>query len=154
MTRLSMDDTMKKLLLRLQEGLLISVAPYKALSQELGVEEGETIKRLGWLRRKGYLRRIGFSMNTRKLGLTSTLVALSVPPRRIAKAQKVIAAYGNITHNYLRCHRLNMWFTLTASSKKMLGETLKRLKQELMADELISLPTKEVFKLRFRLHAV
>lgn len=151
-SRIKMDDINKKLLLRLQEGIGISQHPFKDLSQELGVPEEEVIARLSRFREKGILRRIGFSLNTRKLGLFSTLIGCRIPQKEITRAQKVIAGYGNITHNYLRKHRLNMWFTLSAASKKKLAKILTRLKHELRVAEIVSLPTEKVFKLRFRLN--
>lgn len=150
--RINIDNINKKLLSRLQEGIGISQHPFKDLAQELGLSEEEVITRLNRLREKKILRRIGFSLNTRKLGLSSTLVGCKIPLEKIARAQQVIANYGNITHNYLRKHRLNMWFTLSAVSKKNISEILARLKDELGAEEMVSLPTQKVFKLKFQLH--
>lgn len=115
--------------------------------------EKDVMARLTQLNKKGVLRRIGFSFDTRKLGLSSTLVACKIPRKKIARASKIISANTNVTHNYQRRHRFNMWFTLSAASREKLDAILAGMKNQLGADELISLPTKNVFKLRFRLNA-
>ncbi|MBF0521957.1 MAG: Lrp/AsnC family transcriptional regulator [Candidatus Omnitrophica bacterium] len=149
----TLDEVMKKILFRLQEGLPISPRPYKELADELGLSEEEMVARLSWLQEEGFLKRINFSFDLNKLGVVSTLVGCRIPKKNINMAQKVINAYGNITHNYLRKHRLNMWFTLSAKSRKRLQTEVARLREELMAEEIVSLPTQKVHKLRFRLHA-
>jgi siroheme decarboxylase len=148
-----MDKTMEKLLQGLQEGLPLNPQPFAGLASDLSLTQAEVINRLIWLREKGILRRIGFSFNNRKLGLTSTLVGLNVPESGINHASKVINKCANISHNYLRRHRLNMWFTLTAASDKQLSATLNSLQKRLKVDELINLPTAKTHKLRFQLHA-
>lgn len=149
-----MDEAMKKILFSAQDGIPICSRPYKQLGKDAGLKEAEVISRIESLRNNGLLKRIDFSLNTQRLGLVSTLVGCRIPRKKIAKASSVIASYGNITHNYLRKHRLNMWFTLSSSSKKKLEGTLRALKEELGAEELVSLPTERLFKLRFRLNAL
>lgn len=148
-----LDKATKKLLFSAQEGIPICSRPYKELGKQTGFSEEEVISRLEYLRDKRLLKRIDFSMDTRRLGLVSTLVGCRIPAKDIACAARTIASYGNITHNYLRRHRLNMWFTLSASSKKRLNVILRALKQDLRAEELVSLPTEKLFKLRFRISA-
>lgn len=148
------DAVTNKLLLSLQEGMPISAYPYRSLAEELGLSEDEVINRVRQLKRRGLLKRVGLSLNTQKLGLASTLVACRIPKKEIARVKQLINACGNITHNYLRKHRLNMWFTVSAASERKLNDTVMMLKKKMTAKEMVSLPTQKVFKLRFRLHAV
>lgn len=150
-SRFGMDTKMKKLVLCLQDGIPICAQPYALLGEKTSLSEAEVIARIEWLRKKKIVKRMDVSMDTRALGIESTLVGCKIPARMIAKAAKVIAAYGNITHNYLRRHRLNMWFTLSAASKEKLDDILAGLAKDLRAEEMVSLPTEEVFKLRLRL---
>ncbi|MBF0479889.1 MAG: Lrp/AsnC family transcriptional regulator [Candidatus Omnitrophica bacterium] len=147
-----MDKKNKQILAGLQKGLPITIQPFQQFSDDLGLPEKEVITRIDWLRKKAFLRRIGFSFNTHKLGLVSTLVACKIPKNNINHAQKVIMGCANITHNYLRKHRLNMWFTFTASSPKKLKNGLIKLKKDLKTDEMVSLPTEKILKLRFALN--
>ena len=148
----SMNETMKKLLLRVQQGMPISSRPYRDLGQETGLSENEVIAHLAKMRKSGLLKRVDFCIDTQKLGLVSTLVGCRIPKNNISRARKVLHAHGNVSHNYLRRHRLNMWFTLSAASRKRLKSTLAKIKKELAAQELASLPTQEVYKLKFQLN--
>lgn len=148
-----MNPTMKKLVARLQDGLPISESPYSELSKEMGLSEQTVIGYLGRLRRSGLLKRIDFSFDTQRLGLVSTLVGCRISKENIAKAKKVIDGRLNISHNYLRRHRLNMWFTLSARSRAQLDSQVIDLGRELKAEEIVSLPTKKMFKLRFKFNA-
>ena len=153
MKNLIMDEKMKDLLRLAQEGMKISGRPYRDLGNEIGLSEDEVISRLTALRKSGLLKRMDISIDTRKLGLTSTLVACRIPKKDIQNAKKVLDTHGNITHNYLRKHRLNMWFTLSAISKKKLDHALVKIKNNLEPKEIVSLPTEKVYKLKLQLHA-
>lgn len=146
-----MDEEMKRFLLRMQLGFPISRRPYRDLGKEVGSSEGEVIRRLKALQKSGLLKRVDFCIDTRKLGLVSTLVACRIPGENILKAKKVLDACKNVTHNYLRSHRLNMWFTLSAASQGKLTRVLAGIKNELAPQELVSLPTQKVYKLTFQL---
>lgn len=147
-----MNERMKKLLLRIQEGMPISVRPYRDLGEEVGLSESEAITYLAGLRRSGLLKRMDFCIDARRLGSVSTLVACRISKEDIPKAKKILDACNNVTHNYLRRHRLNMWFTLSAASSRKLNGTLGAIKDALAPLEFVSLPTERVYKLRFQLH--
>jgi len=120
----------------------------------MGLSENEIVMRLAWLKQKRLLKKIDLAFDTRMLGLKSTLVGCSIPEKKIARAGSVIDSCGNISHNYTREHRLNMWFTVSAASGQKLKKVLSRLENELAAEKMVSLPTQKVFKLRFRLDAL
>ncbi|MBF0477899.1 MAG: Lrp/AsnC family transcriptional regulator [Candidatus Omnitrophica bacterium] len=147
-----MDPKTTEILSALQNGLPICAQPFQALADQVGLTEQDVISRIEWLCKNKYLKRVGFSFNTHKLGLVSTLAACQIPKNDLNRCQKVIAACGNITHNYLRKHSLNMWFTVTAPSKSKLAVILDKLKHDLKIEEIISLPTEKLYKLRFKLN--
>ena len=60
------------------------------------------------------IRRLGANFTSRKLGYTSTLVAVRVAPDKLEIFVAVVNRYPGVTHNYLRRHRYNVWFTLIA----------------------------------------
>ena len=147
-----MNEIAKKLLSRAQQGMPISSRPYRDLGSEIGLPENEVIVYLTRMRKSGLLKRVDFCIDTRKLGLVSTLVACRISRKNIHKAKNFLDAYGNVTHNYIRKHRMNMWFTLSAASKKKLNSALAEIKNELAAQEIVSLPTQKVYKLKFQLN--
>jgi ssRNA-specific RNase YbeY (16S rRNA maturation enzyme) len=53
-----------------------------------------------------------------------------------------------VTHNYLRKHRFNVWFTLIAESEARLADILQEIRETSGATEILSLPAKEVYKIK------
>lgn len=90
-------------------------------------------------------------MNSRRLGLSGTLVAMKVPQGRLDEVANVVNALPNVTHNYLREHDYNMWFTVTAESPQRLAEIVARLKRATGITEVLELPTLRTFKVNVRL---
>lgn len=147
-----MNNTDRKILTLLQEGIPITKRPYKDIAYMLGIPEDEIISRAKRLRYTGLIKRVGFSINLKKMGFVSTLVGCKIPIREIPRAKDIIMDYNNITHNYLRKHELNMWFTINAPSSATLGRMLTKLKKKLNANKVLSLKTLRIFKRDFRLN--
>jgi hypothetical protein len=59
----------------------------------------------------------------------------------------VVNRYPGVTHNYLRRHRYNVWFTLIAASEARLREILQEIAKE-SGVEILSLPAQEIFKIK------
>ncbi|MBF0531974.1 MAG: hypothetical protein HQL23_02635 [Candidatus Omnitrophica bacterium] len=152
-TRYCLDENMNRLMLALQAGLPIAARPYQDLAADFGVSETEILRRLVWLKKQGLLKRINFSFDLSKLGVVSALVGCRIAGPDMGRAAKIIAACGQVTHNYARRHRLNMWFTISAASPRRLKEILTRLNSALPAEETVVLSTEKIYKLRFRFHA-
>jgi DNA-binding Lrp family transcriptional regulator len=95
----------------------------------------------------GVIRRIGANFTSRKLGYTSTLCAAQVPPERLPHFVEVVNRYPGVTHNYLRRHHFNVWFTLIAESLERLDQILAEI-SEASGVEVLSLPAQEVFKIK------
>jgi radical SAM protein with 4Fe4S-binding SPASM domain len=144
------DNTDRRLLLALQEGMPIVAKPYEALARKVGISEEETISRLKAHKESGLVKRVDLRLDLKKIGLSRTLVACRVPDNDIPRAREVISSCSNVTHNYLRRDSLNMWFTLNAPSIQKLTDLLVDLKHKLGAEEMLSFKTKKTFKLRFR----
>ena len=60
----------------------------------------------------------------------------------------VVNRYPGVTHNYLRRHRYNVWFTLIAESEERLNQILEEISQASEVAEILSLPAQEVFKIK------
>jgi DNA-binding Lrp family transcriptional regulator len=95
----------------------------------------------------GVIRRIGANFTSRKLGYTSTLCAAEVAPEQLERFAEVVNRYPGVTHNYLRRHRYNVWFTLIAESEERLAEILTEISQATGA-RVLSLPAQEIFKIK------
>jgi len=145
---MSVDQTDKQLLHLIQSNFPVVQRPYEAIGQQLGISEQEVLERISRLQQAGIIRRLGGLFDSRKLGYTGTLCALQVPEADIDRVAKIINSYPGITHNYLRNHRYNMWFTLLAPSEQHINEILTEIKQKTGLTELLNLPAVNIFKVR------
>ncbi|NIU84315.1 MAG: AsnC family transcriptional regulator [Candidatus Thorarchaeota archaeon] len=153
MTAVELDEIDKKLLQLAQDAFPITRRPWAKLGDKLKIAEGEVLSRLKRLRNEGVLRKIGPVIDSRKLDLNaSTLIAMRVPEDRIEHVANIINKYKNVTHNYLRQHEYNLWFTITTSSKEELRKIMKEIRQrtKISDDDILDLPTIRRFKIDVR----
>ncbi len=148
-----LSETERRLLERLQQGLPLVSRPFALLAEDLGLTESQVLDMLRTLKEKGVLRHLGASPDSRRLGFVTTLAAVSVPPEKVEEAARKIAAYPEVTHCYLRRHRLNIWFTLVARNFEEVERILEEISRALGV-QTRHFPAEKLFKLRatFRLH--
>ncbi|MGI9952951.1 AsnC family transcriptional regulator [Moorellaceae bacterium AZ2] len=143
-----MDNLDRRLLNLIQQDFPITGRPYLEIGRRLNLSEGEVINRLEKLKRAGIIRRIGAVFDLRRLGYVSTLCALKVPPGRLKEVAEVVNSFPGITHNYLREHEYNMWFTLIGPSRQHLERIMEEIKERTGLTELLELPAERSFKIR------
>jgi len=136
----------------LQCGLPVCQRPFAALALRLGVTEQQVLAEIDRLKRAGIIRRIRAITNLRALGFTSTLVAAHVPNDRLDGLVEQVNTLPGVSHNYLRRHHYNLWFTLTARTRQGIDEILDELSRS-WDIEFHSLAVKRVFKLDVRFDA-
>jgi DNA-binding Lrp family transcriptional regulator len=137
----------------LQEGLPISWQPFERIAKELDSDEETVLRQIGELKNAGIIRRIGALINYRALGKTSTLVTAHVPQENLPDVAEAINSLEGVSHNYLRNHFYNLWFTLQAQTDDDINVTLSNLSKRFGID-FYSLPVKRFFKLDVRFDAV
>ena len=147
-----MDATDQQLLNQIQQSFPITPRPYEALGRLTGITEDDAFQRINRMRETGMIRRLGGVFDSGKLGYVSTLCAVCVPESDIDQAAALINALPGVTHHYVRDHRYNLWFTLIEPSQEALGQTLAQLEKKLQAASgagtILSLPAKQVFKIK------
>ena len=144
-----MDAKVKETVLRtIQSGFPIAPDPYGALAEQLGFGRDEVEKALLDLREEGLVRRIGASFDSKRLGYSSTLCALAVPPERADEVAAIINAYPGVTHNYLRENRYNIWFTLITRSAEDRARILGKIVEKSGCDDLLDMPATKMYKIR------
>lgn len=143
-----MDELDKKILVGIQFSFPIATKPYWNIADRLGITEEEVISRIKRLKVEGKVRRIGAVFDSRRLGYSSTLVAAKVPSERLEEVARIISGYPEVTHNYQREDELNLWFTLTASSKERIESIIQELKRRTGIKEMFDLPAINMFKIR------
>jgi len=104
----------------LQDGLPICKRPFADIAVKIGCDQQKIIELLKGLEEARIIRRIGALINYRALGKTGTLVAAHIPKKNLAEAAEAINALEGVSHNYLRQHHYNLWFTLQADSPEQI----------------------------------
>ena len=143
----TLDDLDKAILNEIQSHFPIASRPYEEVGSRVGAPETEVMRRVQAMMASGVIRRIGANFTSRKLGYTSTLCAAHVPEEMLARFVEVVNRYPGVTHNYLRRHHFNVWFTLIAESVERLEQILAEISAA-SGVEVLSLPAQEVFKIK------
>ncbi len=143
---MQLDHIDRRLLNLVQTDFPICPEPYRVLGEKLGITEQEVLNRLERLVQQDIIRRLGGVFDSRKLGYSGTLCAIRVPQDRIEEVAAVINSYIGITHNYLRNHEYNMWFTILAQSTEKVEKILKEIEEKTGIQDIINLPSQRFFK--------
>jgi DNA-binding Lrp family transcriptional regulator len=148
-----LDDFDKKLLNAMQGQFPIVPRPYAEVATALGVEEAVVLKRVAELVQQRIIRQVTPIFDTRAFGYQSMLVAAKVDAEHPWRPAKIINAHPGVSHNYLRNHEFNMWFTVATEPDSKLGleGTLDALKEQTGAESVRMLPTLKLFKIRMDL---
>ena len=143
----------KRLLNAMQGRFPLTRRPYAAVAQEAGMTEAEAIARVEELVAQRIIRQVTPIYDTRAFGYGSMLVAAKVDPEHPWRAAKIVNAHPGVSHNYLRNHEFNMWFTIAVEEDSKLGlqGTLDVLQELTGAESIRQLPTLELFKIRMDL---
>jgi DNA-binding Lrp family transcriptional regulator len=148
-----LDETDKRLMNLLQSSFPLEPEPFAAVARlaELPLEEVKS--RTERLLRERIIREITPIFDTRALGYASMLVAAKVDGENPHRAAKVINAHPGVSHNYLRTHEFNLWFTIATPPDSKLGleGTLGVLREETGAESIRQLPTLTLFKINMNL---
>ena len=99
------------------------------------------------------IREITPIFDTRALGYSSMLVAAKVDTENPHRAAKIINSHPGVSHNYLRTHEFNLWFTIATPPDSELGleGTLETLQRLTGAESIRQLPTIVLFKINMNL---
>jgi DNA-binding Lrp family transcriptional regulator len=148
-----LDELDKRLLNLMQGSFPIEPRPYLRVAELAEVEEQEVLARVQYLLDERIIRQVTPIFDTRALGYSSMLVAAKVDPENPQRAAQVINAHPGVSHNYLRNHEFNLWFTIATEPDSPLGleGTLQALATEAGAEAVRQLPTLKLFKIRMDL---
>jgi siroheme decarboxylase len=143
------DDLDARLLDRIQTELPLVERPYAALADAIGSDEATVLERVAALREQKVIRQISAIFDSRRLGYRGMLVAARTPAERQDAAAAVFSSHPGVSHNYLREHELNLWFTLTVSPRSQLGldRTVELLGELAEVDVIRPMPALRFFKI-------
>jgi DNA-binding Lrp family transcriptional regulator len=148
-----LDETDKRLLNLLQGSFPLAERPYAEVARLAELSEDETLRRTRRLLDERIIREVTPIFDTRVLGYSSMLVAARVDPEHPWRAAKIINSHPGVSHNYLRDHDFNLWFTIATEPGSKLGVqgTLDVLADLTGAESVRQLPTLRLFKIRMDL---
>jgi siroheme decarboxylase len=148
-----LDEVDKRLLNLMQGSFPIAPRPYRHVATEAGITEQETIARVRHLLDERIIRQVTPIFDTRVLGYSSMLVAAKVDPENPWRAASIINEHPGVSHNYLRNHEFNIWFTIATEPDSPLGlqGTIDVLGRVAGAESIRQLPTLKLFKIRMDL---
>jgi siroheme decarboxylase len=148
-----LDDTDRRLMNLLQSRFALEPEPFGPIAQQAEVSLEEALDRTRRLVEGRIIREITPIFDTRALGYESMLVAARVDPENPHRAAGLINAHPGVSHNYLRTHRFNLWFTIATPPDSKLGleGTLEALRAETGAESIRQLPTLTLFKINMNL---
>ncbi len=142
-----------ELLYEMQNAFPISERPFKEMAQRLETTEEEVLKTVQRLKDEKIIRQTSAIFDTKRLGYRSSLVAFKVDEANIDKAAEIINAHPGVSHNYLRNHDYNIWFTMAVEPDSRFGleKTIEILKEQTGAEDAIILPTLKMFKIKVQM---
>ena len=138
----------------LQSSFPLAAEPYAALAADARASRSTSCStRTQRLLDERIIREITPIFDTRALGYESMLVAAKVDADNPHRAAKIINSHPGVSHNYLRTHEFNLWFTIATPPDSELGlqGTLDVLQELTGAESIRQLPTLKLFKINMNL---
>jgi siroheme decarboxylase len=148
-----LDDADRRLMNLLQSSFALAPQPFESIASEAGLELDEVMSRTRRLLDSRIIREITPIFDTRALGYSSMLVAARVDSDNPQRAAQIINSHPGVSHNYLRTHKFNLWFTIATPPDSRLGleGTLEVLQRLTGAESIRQLPTLKLFKINMNL---
>jgi len=141
----------ERIINRIQEDIPLAPDPFGIIAEELSVDEDTLLKTVLRLKEKRIVRNISAIFNGHRLGYSSSLVAFSVAGEDVDGAAAVINGHPGVSHNYLRDHLYNIWFTLAVDGSTSIEETAAALARLCRAKDHLVLKNEKLYKIGFKL---
>src|SRR5512146_1110162 len=116
-----LDEADKRLMNLLQSNFPLDPEPFALVAAEAGMELDDVLARTQRLLDERIIREITPIFDTRALGYDSMLVAAKVDGENPQRAAAAVNAHPGVSHNYLRTHDFNLWFTIATPPDSKLG---------------------------------
>jgi siroheme decarboxylase len=148
-----LDEHDKRLMNVLQSNFPLAPEPWGDIAARAELPVEEAMARTQRLLDGRIIREITPIFDTRALGYESMLVAAKVDSENPQRAAKIVNSHPGVSHNYLRTHDFNLWFTIATPPDSELGlqGTLEVLQELTRAESIRQLPTLVLFKTNMNL---
>jgi len=149
-----MDESDKELLNEIQWTFPLVTRPFDAIAKKFNTTPDDIKNRLNTLKETGVLRQLSAIFDTRKLGYTSSLVAMEIEDDQLENVANQINRHPGVSHNYERDHQFNLWFTLAVPPGSDLKDELDKFNVLKGIKKVRMLPTLQLFKIGVKLDMV
>lgn len=149
-----MDSLDMELLNEIQWTFPLVSRPFDAIAAKFNATPDAVKSRLIKLKESGILRQLSAIFDTRRLGYTSSLVAMDIEPGLLERVATQINRHPGVSHNYERNHEFNLWFTLAVPPGSSLKDELDKFSALDGIRRVRMLPTLQLFKIGVKLDMV
>jgi DNA-binding Lrp family transcriptional regulator len=151
-----LDEVDKRVMNLMQGKFPLHPRPYAQVAKLADITEDDALARIRHLIDERIIRQVTPIFDTRALGYSSMLVAAKVDAENPHRPAKIINSHPGVSHNYLRNHEFNLWFTIATEPDSKLGleGTLEVLQRLTGAESVRQLPTLTLFKINMDLEMV
>ena len=150
----SMDNLDKEILNEIQWSFPLVTRPFDSIAKKFNSTPEIIKKRLNNLKEIGVLRQLSAIFDTRKLGYTSSLVAMEIEADKLEYVASQINRHPGVSHNYERDHQFNLWFTLAVPPGTDLNTEIDKFNVLQGIIKVRMLPTLQLFKIGVKLDLV
>jgi DNA-binding Lrp family transcriptional regulator len=150
----SLGESDKELLNEIQWTFPLVTRPFDAISKKFDTTPEIIKEKLNNLKEIGVLRQLSAIFDTRKLGYTSSLVAMEIEHDKLDYVASQINRHPGVSHNYERDHQFNLWFTLAVPPGADLNAELEKFNVLKGIKKVRMLPTLQLFKIGVKLDLV
>ncbi|MDY6935063.1 MAG: hypothetical protein SVZ03_12685 [Spirochaetota bacterium] len=137
----------QKILNRIQKDCKITETPFEELANEIGINEDELLSAVSRLKKDGIIRDISAIFNASMLGYHSSLIAFEVSDSDVESASMIINEHPGVSHNYLRDHKYNIWFTITIDNTAPIEKEVSIIAERCRAEDFLILKNKQLLKI-------
>ena len=149
-----MGESDKELLNEIQWTFPLVTRPFDAIAKKFDTTPEIIKEKLKNLKEIGVLRQLSAIFDTRKLGYTSSLVAMEIEHDELDHVASQINRHPGVSHNYERDHQFNLWFTLAVPPGADLNDELEKFNVLKGIKKVRMLPTLQLFKIGVKLDLV
>jgi len=149
-----MDELDKELLNEIQWTFPLVTRPFDAIAKKFDTTPEIIKEHLNNLKEVGILRQLSAIFDTRKLGYTSSLVAMEIEHDKLEYVASQINRHPGVSHNYEREHQFNLWFTLAVPPGADLKTEVDKFNVLKGIKKVRMLPTLQLFKIGVKLDMV
>ena len=150
----SLGESDKELLNEIQWTFPLVTRPFDAIAKKFDTTPEIIKEKLNNLKEIGVLRQLSAIFDTRKLGYTSSLVAMEIEHDKLEHVASQINRHPGVSHNYERDHQFNLWFTLAVPPGADLNSELEKFNVLNGIKKVRMLPTLQLFKIGVKLDMV